>query len=163
MGRMVSRPAAHARQRRPASDGAKSGAHCIAAVLALVMVTVWQRSLWLGLLALLPSAIGLVATLVLLATVAMLLICAQGGLAAVALGAVMLGLGYGATAPSATHLLVPRTPPNGFQLSELDGVSTPSEGEENLTSAMTRGSVASPLVMAQRKSRGGGASSARRS
>lgn len=48
---------------------------------------------------------------VLLVTLAMLLICAQGGLAAVALGAVVLGLGYGATAPAATHLLVPRTPP----------------------------------------------------
>ncbi len=48
---------------------------------------------------------------VLLATLAMLLICAQGGLLAVALGAIALGIGYGATAPSATHLLVPRTPP----------------------------------------------------
>jgi len=48
---------------------------------------------------------------VLLATLAMLLICAQGGLLAVALGAVALGIGYGATAPAATHLLVPRTPP----------------------------------------------------
>lgn len=37
-----------------------------AAVLALVMVTLWLRSLRLGLLALLPSACGLVATLVLL-------------------------------------------------------------------------------------------------
>jgi len=41
----------------------------IAAVLALVMVTVWQRSLLLGLLALLPSALGLLATLVLLAVI----------------------------------------------------------------------------------------------
>jgi len=48
---------------------------------------------------------------VLLATVAMLLICAQGDLLAVGLGAVALGIGYGATAPAATHLLVPRTPP----------------------------------------------------
>jgi len=48
---------------------------------------------------------------VLLATLAMLLISAQGGLLAVALGAVALGIGYGATAPAATHLLVPRTPP----------------------------------------------------
>ncbi len=49
--------------------------------------------------------------LVLLSTLAMLLICAQGGLLAVALGAIALGIGYGATAPAAAHLLVPRTPP----------------------------------------------------
>ncbi len=42
---------------------------------------------------------------------AMLLISAWGGVAALAVGAVVLGLGYGATAPSSTHLLVPRTPP----------------------------------------------------
>jgi len=54
--------------------------------------------------------------LVLAATLAMLAICAQGGLAAVALGAVALGIGYGATAPAATHLLVPRTPPRIMNL-----------------------------------------------
>lgn len=47
---------------------------------------------------------------VLAATLAMLLVSAQGGLLAVALSAVALGIGYGATAPSSTHLLVPRTP-----------------------------------------------------
>ena len=47
---------------------------------------------------------------VLITALGMLLICAQGGVAAIALGAVVLGLGYGATAPSSTHLLVPRTP-----------------------------------------------------
>lgn len=50
--------------------------------------------------------------LVLLAALAMLLTASLGGLAAVALGAVFLGLAYGATAPSSTHLLVPRTPPH---------------------------------------------------
>lgn len=54
--------------------------------------------------------------LVLAATLAMLLIAAQGGLAAVALGAVAIGIGYGATAPAATHLLVPRTPPRIMNL-----------------------------------------------
>jgi MFS family permease len=54
--------------------------------------------------------------LVLAATLAMLVICAQGGLAAVALGAIAMGIGYGATAPSATHLLVPRTPPRIINL-----------------------------------------------
>lgn len=54
--------------------------------------------------------------LVLAATLAMLVICAQGGLAAVALGAVAIGIGYGATAPAATHLLVPRTPPRIMNL-----------------------------------------------
>jgi MFS family permease len=49
--------------------------------------------------------------LVLATALAMVLICAWGGVAAVALGAVVLGLAYGATAPSSTHLLVPRTPP----------------------------------------------------
>ncbi|MGE0873807.1 MAG: MFS transporter [Burkholderiales bacterium] len=53
---------------------------------------------------------------VLVATLAMLLIAAQGGLAAVALGAVAIGIGYGATAPAATHLLVPRTPPRIMNL-----------------------------------------------
>lgn len=49
--------------------------------------------------------------LVLLCALAMLLTTSLGGLAAVAVGAVVLGLAYGATAPSSTHLLVPRTPP----------------------------------------------------
>lgn len=48
---------------------------------------------------------------ILAATLAMLLICASGSLAALALGAVVLGVGYGAGAPVSTHLLVPRTPP----------------------------------------------------
>lgn len=50
--------------------------------------------------------------LVLLCALAMLLTSSLGGLAAVAIGAVVLGLAYGATAPSSTHLLVPRTPPH---------------------------------------------------
>ncbi len=48
---------------------------------------------------------------VLLATLAMLLTCAMGSIASVAIGAALLGLAYGATAPASTHLLVPRTPP----------------------------------------------------
>jgi len=45
---------------------------------------------------------------VMLSVLAMLAIVAIGGLAAFALGAVLLGLTYGATAPASTHLLVPR-------------------------------------------------------
>lgn len=48
---------------------------------------------------------------VLAATLAMLLISASGSLAALALGAIVLGSAYGLTAPVSTHLLVPRTPP----------------------------------------------------
>ena len=48
---------------------------------------------------------------ILAATIVMLLICASGSLAALALGAVVLGVGYGAGAPVSTHLLAPRTPP----------------------------------------------------
>ena len=47
---------------------------------------------------------------VLLATLAMLLACALGSLLSVAIGAALLGLAYGASAPASTHLLVPRTP-----------------------------------------------------
>ncbi len=49
--------------------------------------------------------------LVLAMALAMLLIAAWGSVVALAMGAVALGLAYGATAPSSTHLLVPRTPP----------------------------------------------------
>ena len=49
--------------------------------------------------------------LVLVSALAMLIISTWGGVGALAAGAVVLGLGYGATAPSSTHLLVPRTPP----------------------------------------------------
>jgi MFS family permease len=48
---------------------------------------------------------------VLVATLAMLGICASGVLLALPLGAIALGCAYGLTAPVATHLLVPRTPP----------------------------------------------------
>ena len=47
---------------------------------------------------------------VMLVTLGMLAAVASGSLWAVGLGAVILGCGYGATAPVATHLLVPRTP-----------------------------------------------------
>lgn len=53
-----------------------------------------------------------VSQLILLGTFAMLLISAHGGLAALVLGAIALGFGYGGSAPVSTHLLVPRTPPS---------------------------------------------------
>ena len=48
---------------------------------------------------------------VLLSTLAMIATAATGSVAAIALSAALMGLAYGATAPSAAHLLVPRTPP----------------------------------------------------
>ena len=53
---------------------------------------------------------------VLLATLAMLVAAAAGTVASIALGAVLLGLAYGATSPAAAHLLVPRTPPGVMNL-----------------------------------------------
>lgn len=50
------------------------------------------------------------------ATLVMLLVASSDGVAGIALGAVLLGLAYGATAPVATHLLVPRTPPTAVNL-----------------------------------------------
>ena len=46
---------------------------------------------------------------VMLATAGMLVTAASGSIALVAASAIVLGLGYGATAPVATHLIVPRT------------------------------------------------------
>ncbi|MBE0625176.1 MAG: MFS transporter [Burkholderiales bacterium] len=57
-----------------------------------------------------------VSQFVLLATLAMLLAAAAGSVATIALGAVLLGLAYGATAPASAHLLVPRTPPGVMNL-----------------------------------------------
>ena len=57
-----------------------------------------------------------VSQLVLLATLAMLVVAAAGSVASIALGAALLGLAYGATAPAAAHLLVPRTPPGMMNL-----------------------------------------------
>lgn len=51
------------------------------------------------------------AQFVLVCALALVIICAQGTAAAVALGAFALGIAYGLTAPVSTHLLVPRTPP----------------------------------------------------
>ena len=51
-----------------------------------------------------------VSQLVLVATLAMLIACSLGSVFSVVLGAALLGLAYGATAPSSAHLLVPRTP-----------------------------------------------------
>lgn len=53
---------------------------------------------------------------VLVSTLAMLVTAAAGSVAAIALGAVLMGLAYGAAAPSSTHLLVPRTPPGVHNL-----------------------------------------------
>ncbi len=53
---------------------------------------------------------------VLVAAAAMLLIAAGGSVALLAIGAVVLGLGYGAAAPAGTHLLVPHTPPRVFNM-----------------------------------------------
>jgi MFS family permease len=57
-----------------------------------------------------------VSQVVLLATLAMLAVAPFGGVLAVALGAALLGIAYGATAPASTHLLVPRTPPKVMNL-----------------------------------------------
>lgn len=53
---------------------------------------------------------------VMLTVIAMLLTAASGNLIAVGLSAVVLGIGYGATAPISAHLLVPRTPPGMLNL-----------------------------------------------
>ncbi len=57
-----------------------------------------------------------VSQVVLLATLAMLLAAAAGSVASIAVGAALLGLAYGATAPASAHLLVPRTPPGVMNL-----------------------------------------------
>lgn len=46
----------------------------------------------------------------------MLLACSLGSLLSVVIGAALLGLAYGATALSCTHLLVSRTPPGVINL-----------------------------------------------
>ena len=53
---------------------------------------------------------------ILLSVVAMLLAASGGTLGLVVVGAVLLGLAYGATAPASTHLLVPHTPRHVFNL-----------------------------------------------
>jgi MFS family permease len=57
-----------------------------------------------------------VSQLVLVATLAMLIACSLGSVLSVVIGAALLGLAYGATAPSSTHLLIPLTPPNVVNL-----------------------------------------------
>jgi len=57
-----------------------------------------------------------VGQIVAVATLVMLLVASSDGVAGIALGAVLLGLAYGATAPVSTHLLVPRTPPSAVNL-----------------------------------------------
>jgi MFS family permease len=57
-----------------------------------------------------------VSQVVMLSVVAMLLAAATGTVAGLAVGAVLLGLSYGANAPAATHLLVPQTPPSVFNM-----------------------------------------------
>ena len=53
---------------------------------------------------------------VMLATAGMLFAATSGDFVLVAASAVVLGLGYGATAPVATHLIVPRTQPGQLNL-----------------------------------------------
>lgn len=53
---------------------------------------------------------------VLVATLAMLAVAAVGNVPAVALGAALMGLAYGATAPASTHMLVPLTPPSQMNM-----------------------------------------------
>jgi MFS family permease len=57
-----------------------------------------------------------VSQVVMLAVLGMLLAAAGGSVVALAVGAVVLGLAYGAIAPSGTHLLVPQTPKSVFNL-----------------------------------------------
>jgi MFS family permease len=57
-----------------------------------------------------------VSQVALLSVLAMLAAAAIGSLPTLALGAVVLGLGYGAIAPASTHLLVPQTPQRVFNL-----------------------------------------------
>jgi MFS family permease len=53
---------------------------------------------------------------VLVAAAAMLIIAAGGSVGWLAVAAVVLGLGYGASAPASTHLLVPHTPARVFNM-----------------------------------------------
>jgi MFS family permease len=53
---------------------------------------------------------------ILVSAAAMLAITSGGTLNCIGLGALAIGVGYGATAPAATHLLVPQTPPKIFNL-----------------------------------------------
>ena len=53
---------------------------------------------------------------IMVSVIAMLLAASGGTLMLVVLGAVLLGLAYGATAPASTHLLVPSTPRHVFNL-----------------------------------------------
>jgi MFS family permease len=57
-----------------------------------------------------------VSQIVMLAVFGMLLAATGGSVVALAAGAVVLGLAYGAIAPSGTHLLVPHTPTSVFNL-----------------------------------------------
>ena len=57
-----------------------------------------------------------VCQVIMLSVVAMLLVSATGTVVGLAVGAVLLGLSYGANAPAATHLLVPQTPPRVFNM-----------------------------------------------
>ncbi len=52
------------------------------------------------------------AQFVLVCALGLVVVCAQGTATSVALGALVLGIAYGLTAPVSTHLLVPRTPPS---------------------------------------------------
>jgi MFS family permease len=57
-----------------------------------------------------------VSQVILVSAAAMLAITSGGTLVCLGLGALAIGVGYGATAPAATHLLVPQTPPRIFNM-----------------------------------------------
>lgn len=57
-----------------------------------------------------------VSQVIMLSVVAMLLASASGSVIGLAMGAVLLGLSYGANAPAATHLLAPQTPQRVFNM-----------------------------------------------
>lgn len=57
-----------------------------------------------------------VSQVIMVSVIAMLLVAASGSIAGLAVGAVLLGLSYGANAPAATHLLAPQTPRRVFNL-----------------------------------------------
>jgi len=79
---------------------------------------------------------------VLIATVAMLLTAAFGSAAMIVLSAALMGLAYGATAPSSTHLLVPRTPkPHMNVVLSLRQIGVPLGG-------MLAGLLMPPLALA---------------
>ena len=78
---------------------------------------------------------------VLVSTLAMIAMAATGTVEAIGLSAALMGLAYGATAPSSTHLLVPRTPPAHLNMVlSIRQIGVPLGG-------MLAGLVMPPLVL----------------